>query len=214
MARRRASEIGPPALGWIVMLHIIPRRESRTFGRSLGEADRRLASLSPQDVEDRDELYLLSPAVDENVKIRDEPMDIKALQQVNADGFEQWTPMMKAGFPLPAADVSKVFEALQVPAPSMARAAYTLEQFVEELVKPTGRVRMVAVHKKRARYRLDECAADLTEVATNGKRIRTVAIESEDLSRVTAAVRGLGLLGRVENVSYPKGLKRLVGMAS
>jgi exopolyphosphatase/guanosine-5'-triphosphate,3'-diphosphate pyrophosphatase len=195
------------------MDHIIPRWEWRTFGESFGEADRRFASLTPRDIEDSDETYLLSATVDENVKIRDRLMDIKALQQVNADGLEQWKPVMKAGFPVPAADVGKVFEALQVVTPPLARATYTLGQLIEELVKPAGRVRTVSVHKRRARYRIDECAAEMTEVAANGKNMRTVAIESEDPSRVIAVVRGLGL-GRFENISYPRGLKRLVGMAS
>ena len=195
------------------MAAIIPRWEWRTFGESFGDADRRFASLEPHDVEDSDEVYLLSPVVDENVKIRDRLMDIKALQQVNADGLEQWKPVMKAGFPLSAVDVGKVFAALQVVAPPLARAAYTLDQLVEELLKPAGPVWTVAVHKKRARYRIDECAAEMTEVIADGKRVRTVAIESEDPTRVITAVRGLEL-GRWENVSYPKGLKRLVGMAS
>jgi exopolyphosphatase / guanosine-5'-triphosphate,3'-diphosphate pyrophosphatase len=195
------------------MDHIIPRWEWRTFGESFGEADRRFAALTPRDIEDSDETYLLSPTVDENVKIRDRRMDIKALQQVNADGLEQWKPVMKGSFPLPAADVEKVFEALQVVTPPLARATYTLEQLIEELVKPVGQVRTVSVHKRRARYRIEECAAEMTEVAANGKNVRTVAIESEDPSRVTAVLRGLGL-GRFENMSYPRGLKRLVGIAS
>jgi exopolyphosphatase/guanosine-5'-triphosphate,3'-diphosphate pyrophosphatase len=194
------------------MAHIIPRWEWRTFGESFGAADQRFKSLAPRDVEDSDEVYLLSPTVDENVKIRNQLMDIKALQQVNADGLEQWKPVMKAGFPLSSADVRKVFEALQVTMPSFARASYTLEELIEELVKPAGQVRTVTVHKKRARYRIDECAAEMTEVAADGKNVRTVAVESEGPSSVIAAVRGLGL-GRFENVSYPRGLKRLVGMA-
>src|SRR5437899_1437922 len=99
------------------MAPIIPRWEWRTFGESFGEADTRFASLTPQDVEESDEIYLLSPVVDENLKIRSQLMDIKALQQVNADGLEQWKPVMKAGFPLSAGDVGKIFEALQVAAP-------------------------------------------------------------------------------------------------
>ena len=195
------------------MAKIIPRWEWRTFGESFGDADQRFASISPHDVEDSDELYLLSPVVDENVKIRSQLMDIKALQQVNSDGLEQWKPVMKAGFPLPADDVRKVFEALQIQAPPLARPAYTLDQLRMELVKPTGRVRTVDVHKQRARYRIDDCPAEMTEVVADGKRVRTVAVESEDPSRVIAVVRGLGL-GGVTNVSYPRGLKRLVGMAS
>ena len=118
---------------------------------------------------------------------------------------------MKAAFPLPAALAGKVFDALGVPAPSLARAAYTLDQLIEDLVQPDNRLRMVPVHKKRAQYRIGGCLAEMTEVVADGKGIRTVAIESEDPAPVIAAIRDLGL-GRFENTSYPRGLKRLIGI--
>jgi exopolyphosphatase/guanosine-5'-triphosphate,3'-diphosphate pyrophosphatase len=145
------------------------------------------------------------------VKIRDQLMDIKRLQQVNAAGLEQWRPVMKAAFPLPAALLGEIFDALGVPVSSPARAAYTLEQLIEELVTPGGRLRAVAVHKNRVQYRIDGCLAEMTEVVVDGNRIRTVAIESEDPARVITVVGDLGL-GRFENTSYPRGLKRLIGM--
>ena len=192
---------------------IIPRWEWRTFGEGFGESEPLLAALAPEGVEEGDELYLLSPAADENVKIRDRLMDIKALQQVNADRLEQWEPVMKAAFPLPAAEVGKVLAALGLPASRPAHAAYTLDQLLEELVKPWARVRAVTVHKKRARCHIGGCPAEVTEVVADGKRTRTVAIESEDPARVIAAVRSLRL-DRFENISYPRGLKRLIGMTT
>lgn len=131
------------------MENIIPRWEWRTFGEGLGDADQQFAALEPGGVQESDEIYLLSPVTDENVKIRDLLMDIKTLQQVNADGLEQWKPVMKGAFPLPAAQVKDVFEALGVAPPVLARADYTLEQFVDELAKPGGRLRVMNVHKKR-----------------------------------------------------------------
>ena len=193
------------------MDRIIPRWEWRTFSESFGDCDQRIASLVPAGVQEGDEVYLLSPATVENVKIRDRLMDIKRLQQVNADRLEQWKPVLKAAFPLPAALVGQVFDALGVPAPALARGTYTLDQLIEELVKPDGRLRTLAVHKKRVQYRVGGCLGEVTEVVADGKGIRTVAIESEDPDRVTAAVRNLGL-GRFENTSYPRGLKRLIGM--
>ena len=193
------------------MDEIIPRWEWRTFGESFGECDQRFASLVLETVQEGDEMYLLSPATDENVKIRDRLMDIKRLQQVNADGLEQWRPVMKAAFPLPAALAGKVFDALGVPAPSPERGAYTLDQFIEELTRPGGRVRTVQAHKKRVQYRIDGCLAERTEVVVDRERIRTVAVESEDPTRVITVVRDLGL-GRFENTSYPRRLKRLIGM--
>ncbi len=192
------------------MENIIPRWEWRAFGEGLGDADQQFAALEPGGVQESDEIYLLSPVTDENVKIRDLLMDIKTLQQVNADGLEQWKPVMKGAFPLPAAQVKDVFEALGVAPPVLARADYTLEQFVDELAKPGGRLRVMNVHKKRARYKVDGCMAEMTDVVVDGKRTRSVALESEDPARVITTVRKLGL-GKFQNISYPRGLKQLVG---
>ncbi len=195
------------------MENIIPRWEWRTFGESFGESDDRFAALEPGDVQESDEIYLLSPVNVENVKIRYQLMDIKTLEQVNPDGLEQWKPVMKGTFPLPAAEVKNVFSALGVAPPPLARADYTLEQFVAELAEPGQRLRVVKVHKRRTRYKIDGCASEMTEVVADGRKIRTVAIESEDPAQLMATVRRLGL-DRFENISYPRGLKQLVGMKS
>jgi exopolyphosphatase/guanosine-5'-triphosphate,3'-diphosphate pyrophosphatase len=195
------------------MENIIPRWEWRTFGESFGESDGRLAALESLGVQESDELYLLSPVTDENVKVRDLLMDIKTLKQVNSDGLEQWEPVMKGAFPLPVPEVKHVLEALGIAPPPLARPDYTLEQFVAELVEPSGRLRAVKVHKKRTRYKVDGCMSEMTEVVADGRKTRTVAIESEDPTRVMAARRKLGLDG-FENINYPRGLKQLVGMKS
>jgi len=195
------------------MENIIPRWEWRTFGESFGESDDRFALLEAGSVQESDELYLLSPAADANVKVRNLLMDIKTLEQVNPDGLEQWKPVMKGAFPLPAAVVTSVFKALGVAPPPLARSDYTLEQFITELAEPTQRLRAVQVHKKRARYKVGGCMAEMTEVVADGKRTRTVAIESEDPAQVIAAVRELKL-DRFENISYPRGLKQVLGMKS
>ncbi len=192
------------------MENIIPRWEWRTFGDSFGAVDGQFAALEPGSVQESDETYLLSPVTDENVKIRDLLMDIKTLEQVNPDGLEQWKPVMKGAFPLPAAQVKDVFAALGVTPPPLARTDYSLEQFVSELAEPGERLQVVQVHKKRARYKVDGCMAELTDVVADGKKTRTVALESEDPARVIAAVRKLGL-DKFQNISYPRGLKQLVG---
>ena len=188
---------------------IVPRWEWRAFAESFGEAERRLRELPPGKLQESDELYLLSPSCDASVKIRDDLMDIKALEQVGAEGLEQWRPVLKAGFPLPAAAVAQVCEALQV-APLPARAAYTLEELLAELAHPSRGVRAVSLHKRRQRYSVGGCTGELTNVLAEGHATRTIAIESEDAAKVVAAVRDLGL-GQLENVSYPPGLKRLLG---
>ncbi len=190
------------------MPEIIPRWEWRWFGPQFGPAASILAAMAPSAVQESSETYLLSGAGD-NVKVRDALMDIKVLREVNSDGLEQWTPVMKAGFPLSATDAKKVFEALRLTPPPMRRDNYTLEQFIEELAVPSGRIRAISVQKHRTRYRIDGCSGEVAEVVVNGRPTRTIAVESEDGQAVIAAVRRLGL-GGYTNINYPRGLAALV----
>ena len=50
--------------------------------------------------------------------------------------------------------------------------------------------------------------AELTDLRTGERSVRTIAIESEVPADVVAAVRDLGLSGR-ENVNVPRGLAAL-----
>jgi exopolyphosphatase/guanosine-5'-triphosphate,3'-diphosphate pyrophosphatase len=190
------------------MAEIKPRWEWRSFGRHFGAAEARLAKLTPGSVQESDEVYLLSGAGD-NVKVRDALMDIKVLREVGADGLEQWTPIMKAAFPLPAADAAKVLEALRLPVLPMSRTVFTLEEFLEQFAAPGGAIRAVKVHKRRTRYTVGGCMAELSDVVANGKPTRTLAVESEDAAGVMQAVRELGL-GGYTNTSYPRGLAALI----
>src|SRR5262249_46457140 len=129
------------------MATIVPRWEWRTFGTAFGIAESRFAELKPGAVQESDELYFLG-GTGANAKVRDDLMDIKVLREVDADGLERWEPVMKKAFPLPATDAAKVFTLLGLPAPRLARNAYTMNQFIGELFVPSG-VRPVKVHKRR-----------------------------------------------------------------
>src|SRR4029450_3923965 len=132
---------------------IIQRWEWRTFGEGLRAAEKACATRPPTQVVDSDELYLLS-ASDGNVKVRDDLLDIKLLREVDDDGLERWEPVLKAAFPVTAAEVPRGFEAFGAPPPPLARDACTLGEFLEELVLPSGAARAVRVHKRRVRYTL------------------------------------------------------------
>jgi exopolyphosphatase/guanosine-5'-triphosphate,3'-diphosphate pyrophosphatase len=157
------------------MTEIVPRWEWRWFGHRFGPAESRLAALTPGAVQQSSETYLLSGDGD-NVKVRDALMDIKVLREVSQDGLEQWTPVMKAGFPLPADDVKKVFAALRLDPPPLRRASYDLAQFIDELAVPSGRIRAINVQKRRVRYTVGGCMAELSEVVADGKPTRTIAV--------------------------------------
>ena len=194
------------------MAVIIPRWEWRTFGQRFGAADAAFAAMTSTGEADSDETYLLGTGGGEPsdvVKIRFDLMDIKVLREVSAAGLERWEPVLKVGFPMPAADVRQVTEALHLPSPNLTRAEYTLQQFLDEVTGPSGMVRPVAVHKHRVRYTVGGCSAEFSDVVADGKTIRTIAIESTDAAAVVEAVRSVGLEGYV-NTNYPRGVAALL----
>jgi exopolyphosphatase/guanosine-5'-triphosphate,3'-diphosphate pyrophosphatase len=184
------------------------RWEWRTFGQRFGDAEAQFARLTSSGIADSDETYLLARGGD-NVKVRDALMDVKVLQTVDADGLEQWAPVMKAPFPLAPADAARVFEALRVPVPGALPDKLGLGELTAALARSDVGVRVVAVHKRRVRYTVEGCMAELSEITANGLPVRTIAVESEDAEAVVRAVEALGLTGYA-NTSYPRGLADLL----
>ncbi|HSE96535.1 MAG TPA: Ppx/GppA family phosphatase, partial [Methylomirabilota bacterium] len=190
------------------MAEVTPRWEWRSFGQRFGEAAEHLAAIPPDSVQESDETYLLS-GTGENVKVRDGLMDIKVLLEVNADGLERWNPALKAGFPLAAADATKVLASLHVPVPPLSGATLTLDDFLDRFAGPGGPIRAVGVHKRRTRYTVGGCMVELSDVVADGRPTRTIAVESADAAGVIRTVRELGLGGHA-NTSYPRGLAALI----
>jgi exopolyphosphatase/guanosine-5'-triphosphate,3'-diphosphate pyrophosphatase len=187
---------------------IVPRWEWRTFGAQFGLAEAAFDAMAPVGETQSDELYFLAPG-GANVKIRDRLLDIKELQETDGDGLERWTPTMKQAFPLSRTHVAAVVVAFGVSPIAPERDAYTLDQFLDEIVEPMPDVRVVEVHKHRIRYLVGGCMSELTDVTVDGVPTRTIAAESEDEPAVLSAVRDLGLGGFI-NMSYPSGLRATI----
>ena len=166
---------------------IVPRWEWRTFDE-VAPAAARLASETPDDVQDSDELYMVSGGGEDTVKVRAGLVDVKMLEEIDDHGLERWRPVLKRPTTLTTEDVRILAEALHA-----------------------TELRTVAVHKRRARYRLGGCAAELTDLRVDGREMRTFAIESEDPAAVVRVLRELGLDGH-PNTSYPRRLRALTGL--
>ena len=190
------------------MATIIPRWEWRTFGTRFGPAEAAFAALQETGFQESDELYLLTGGRN-NVKVRDNLMDIKVLREVDAEGLERWEPIMKARFPLSAEQASEVAGALGIAAPPANDRTWTLDAFLETFAGPAGPIRPVAVHKSRVRYVVGGCTSEVSDVIADGHPVRTIAIESEDAAAVVAAVASVRLAG-FRNISYPNGLAAAV----
>ena len=188
---------------------VTPRWEWRCFG----VAEDPFSARVPERIEESDELYLLSRESDASVKVRDGLMDVKHRLEVDADGLEQWAPVMKAPFPLSA---RRCRLGARDPAAWPGRYASSTQrrQLVDELVgarprpaRGRGAQAARALHDRRLHGGADRACGPASGTT------RTVAVEAEDPARVIAAVRELGLAAR-PNVCCARGLKALVGFGA
>ena len=113
-------------------------------------------------------------------------------------------------YPLRVEGVREAIAALGAEVPPLQRDEYTLEQLLDEVVGPSPQLMAIAVHKHRVHYMVDGCMAELSEVRTDCGTAQTIAVESEDPTRVVATVLALGLELQ-PNVSLPRELKTLAG---
>lgn len=193
------------------MEKIIPRWEWRTFGEELQDGVAAIQQYPQGKVRESSEIYILSEKSNDNTKIRDMLMDIKTLLRVNKDGLEQWTPIMKAGFPIHITDLAVVYKAFNIPMPYFQKDEYTYEEYLNELIKPTPELHIVEVFKKRYGYAIEDCIVEIAEVKFNGQPIKTIAVEHADPELVIQTVKKLGL-DHYENINYIKAMKRTVGL--
>jgi hypothetical protein len=195
------------------MNEIKPRFEFRTWARNFGMVETRMRRLSRcQGIRESDEVYIVSAGNDENnTKIRDEKMDIKEFVQ-ERDGLEQWRPRMKGEFPMAAeALVAEVFPAFGVAMSALGRDAYTLDQYLDAIIRPHRDLVAVRVFKRRFAFTVNECITEHAEVWINGAGLETVAVESTVIPAILEAKRMLGL-DDYENVNYLRAIKRVIGM--
>ena len=195
------------------MATIIPRWEWRTFGKDFGESEAKIKAHEMSNFKKSSEKYILTAKTSkENCKIRDDLMDIKSLQQVNADNLEQWYPTLKETFPMKKETIEKLFrDFFQVEVPEFERDEYTYEQYLEELVSPAKDLEIVDVYKERSIYVINEAIVEIAETKFNGVPNRTVCVEHADPENVMKTVRELGLEG-LPNINYIRAMKQAVGM--
>ena len=91
---------------------VVPRWEWRVFGEPFDVAEQVLGPMRPERTGTSEERYFLSAQTDASVKVRDGLMDVKVRLAIDDRGLELWAPTLKAEFPLTAADLAVVQDAL------------------------------------------------------------------------------------------------------
>ena len=188
--RRRTPPSTPGRAGGRAPLGVAHvRRALRPAGRPLRRARPRTASR-------RATRSTCSRAqADASVKVRDGLMDVKLLEQVSDDGLEQWTPVLKASFPLSGGpDVATVLaRARSAVAPASRARSYAMSTSSSTCsgatTSPPSRV-----HKTARRFTVGGCMAELTERARGARHAATPSPSSpRTRQRVSRPCVELGL---------------------
>lgn len=197
------------------MTHNIPRYEFRIFGVS--NIDTYIELLMKKGAAGKvrhiSEIYLMTAGNSElNIKIRNKLLDIKTLVR-QENGLEQWNPAEVGTFPLVKDKIkNEIFPALGVECPALDREVYTLKQFMQELIIVDPDIKVALTEKERYAYDFADCICEYADVKINGALQRTLAIESENPDLVYDAIKKLSIGKDIENVNYPKALKRVLGL--
>lgn len=191
---------------------IIPRWEWRTFGHDFTHYLETLKKYGDPSIKRTSEVYILSKVRDDNTKIREDLIDIKALQAINNDNLEQWYPTLKSGFPITTDKLSELFQVFGVEAPIFEREQYTYDEFLTELIIPNELLKIVNVKKVRYIYTINGCAVEYAETEFNSIPWKTACVEHVDPKIVMKTVLELGL-GGLPNINYIRAMKQSVGLA-
>lgn len=183
----------------------------RNFGSSFGGSEP-LALAHTTGVECIEDVYLISPRPDVEVRIRDGALAVRFLRRTNAAGLEYWVTIFRDRFPIDASVAAAILGLWHVRPVDVTSQGFSASGFLALVGRTMPTVASVEVTKKRHRGVLDGCGVEVTETLVDGAPSRTIAVKGPDADRVLAAAQVLGL-DRFENVSYVKALQRTLRSA-
>jgi hypothetical protein len=190
-----------------------PRWEWRTFGVRLSDIEAKIGHAARIAPLQSDEIYLLNSATPHSAKIRGGVLEVKRLLQVDSSGLEQWTPAFKERFPLSAPMLLSAFAALDLQPIATRRDLYDLGEFLAEAAPIGGPLRAIGVKKARHQFAFGDCAAEFDRVHIGPVARESFCIESENPSKLIAALHELGLDPRA-NLNFSKGIARTLALST
>ncbi len=192
----------------------VARFEFRVFGSDLARFRDAFAALGPASEQPPSrETYIVTRFnVESNVKIRAHHLEVKGLQG-RLQLLEQWQPVLKSEFPVPADDVENVVAPALGIDVDLGDAAPFTEAALVALAAEQPALAVVVVDKHRTLFDLGECEAEFTELHIDADRLQSVAIEAAEARPAEALLRRVGL-DAARNESYSLFLQRRLFSAS
>ena len=189
-----------------------PRFEFRAFADDFGLSEQLLQKHASEPViRESSEIYIVSSKTNtHNTKIRYDLLEIKRLLKTEK-GLEQWSPVLKAPFPLSKKIINELFFVFNTKPPQILKSEYSLPEFIEDIIQPHSDLYSVNVKKKRWGYMINNCISEFAEVQIYNKFIKTAAIESTEISDILETIKILQM-DQYKNTNYLVAIKQILGM--
>ncbi|MDE3174356.1 MAG: hypothetical protein KGN74_14905 [Gemmatimonadota bacterium] len=189
---------------------VIPRWEWRSFARNFA-APRAGAPAESDAEEGEEETYVLSTLTPHRVKIRGGRLEVKRVERTDDSGLELWRPVLRAEFPIGRESLAVACHAWGIEPPAAGTPAHSLADLMRNVVVPHRELRLVTLVKRRVPFTVAGCHGQRAQITIGRHRWNTVSFDDSDPLRVRAALRELRLESSA-NESYPRALKRILGM--
>jgi hypothetical protein len=153
----------------------------------------RISGKKVKDIGVEQDVYLVVPGVDHNVKVRDADLELKLKIDIKTDGCVRWQEKLQWTFPLEGEQTAALWAWLlssQTPPPRIVSA----EDLVARLRAHAPLLGLVSVDKRRASFKCDNTKVEVGDITLAGAQsLRTICIEGDTLDDVRATLKKTGL---------------------
>lgn len=193
--------------------------EWRAFGRISDELATKVhvypIRLGIDDLRGED-LYLVSPDSDQNVKlrryVRGWVLKFKLLLETEPGGFDLYKESAEMTFRLPVT-LDKVEAAakllgIKLPEHDLTNDAFGEEEFVSALARSFPPAREMRVSKRRSQYQFDNGWIELADVEFESSEVQSISLHSKEIESVKAMLMRLQPGSELEAMNYIEACRR------
>lgn len=163
-----------------------------------------------------DDIYLMAPKNDQNVKLRRSPgasvLKLKLLLETAEGNFERYRESVDFTyrFPISLNRVKQAAQLLEVTLPDsvLALPDFAEGDFVDALVKSSPGIAVVQVSKKRSQYQFNNGWLELADVTFATQQVQSISIHSPDIDAVKDMLDHLRVDQRLQPMNYIDACRR------
>jgi hypothetical protein len=193
--------------------------EWRAFGRINDELAEKVRAypirLGVDDLRGQD-LYLVSPLNDQNVKLRRYAkgwvLKFKLLLDTEAGGFELYKESAEFTYRMPVKfdELKAAAELLSVKLPEndLANQVFEEPDFVNALIKSSPPAHETSVSKRRSQYQWGDGWIELADVEFETREVQSISVHSQSIDEVRGMLESLQLGDELEMMNYIEACRR------